>query len=138
MERRKKVTLIAGGAVVLCAALGLIIFLTVVKEQPDEPAAPPLTSARAEQLGADISSGDTTRVRQALAVPEGAKLDPAAPGALAKLKIQLDTASFRPIDAQTATVSGTVSEADGPSQPARFTLVLADGQWRLVSAGPPS
>ena len=136
VQQRRRLAIIGGGAALcLAAGVAILIVLNGGPDLPDAATAPPLTSGRAEQLGADVISGDAARVQQALALPEGVTLDPAAVGALAKLKITLDPASFHPVDAQTATLTGTVSDVGGSARPVRFTLVLADGQWRLVSAG---
>src|SRR5204863_1480898 len=95
-------------------------------------AAPPLSAERAATLGADLTSGEPTRVRAALAMPAGQALDPAAVAALAKLRVSIDPATFAVNGARTATVSGTITNADGTATPTVFALVHNPAGWQLV------
>ncbi|MCW2904518.1 MAG: hypothetical protein JWO67_6783 [Streptosporangiaceae bacterium] len=100
--------------------------------------APPLTSQRADKLSSDLAAGSEAPLRDALAVPSGQSLDPAAASQIAALApIRFDAATFHKIDAQNATVIGTVTHPPA-GQPATwtFTLTFAGGAWRVVDGGP--
>jgi len=103
-----------------------------------EPSASPLSSARAATLSEQLTSGKEAQLRDALALPSGQVLEPAAAQQLASLgSISFDLATFMYLDGRTAEVRGKV--ATPPAEMSRdwtFTLLYLGQEWKLVDGRP--
>ncbi len=102
-----------------------------------EPTAGPLSSARATALSERLTSGEEAQLRDALALPSGQALKPAATQQLASLgAISFDLATFTYLDGRTAEVQGAVATPPAGMSPRwTFTLLYA-GEWKLVDGRP--
>jgi hypothetical protein len=128
-------------AVVAIAVLGCAACTSGSSGQPSATrSAPALTAKRADALSSDLAAGNEAPLRDALAVPSGQALDPAAAAQIAALApITLDQKSFSQLDARTGTVTGTVAHPPA-GQPSTWTFQLAyiAGKWRVVDGTPAS
>lgn len=139
-----------GGGIVGIAAISFVVVVPMVRSahstSADDVSAaasstvqiPPLSSAAAASLSAELSSGTESGLRQAMVVPQGQSLDPAAVEQLRAISpISLDVATFHALDASDATVNGTVGHPRA-GQPAAWTfaITLVGGRWKLVDAEP--
>jgi hypothetical protein len=148
---RRSVRLVwIGGGIVGVAAIAFVVVVPLVRSAHSTSAdgvgaaassavhVPPLSSAAAASLSAELSSGTESGLRQAMVVPRGQALDPAAIGQLRAIgPISLEAATFQALDATDATVNGTVGHPPA-GQPATwtFTLTLVGGHWKLVDTEP--
>jgi hypothetical protein len=146
---RRSVRLVwIGGGIAGVAVAAVVVAVPLVNSSHSSPAGahpatssarvPSLSAAAAASLSADLASGTDSGLRQAIVVPQGQVLDPAAVQQLRAISpVSLDVSTFQALDATDATVRGTVSHPPA-GQPAAwtFTLALVDGNWKFVDAEP--
>jgi hypothetical protein len=111
--------------------------MTVVASSP-APVVPPLTTARASELAANLGKGTDDGLRAAIVLPSGQPLDPAVAQQFAALgPITFDLSTFQRLDATSATVVGQVAHPPaGVPGTWTFTLVYVDSTWKLLDARP--
>lgn len=136
--RRARVFWIGAVAAIVAAAV-LVVFLTsgpgpVARTEP--PPAPPLSTADANRLGAEVASGDAAELADALFVPDGQALDPAGVAALAQLHLRVDATTFHrdPYAGDAGTVSAGVTGPDGVTKTWTLTVVYTGSAWRIASS----
>ncbi|GAA3001222.1 hypothetical protein GCM10010483_52740 [Actinokineospora diospyrosa] len=125
-----RVALIAVVAVVLAGVAVAVLLLDgrQVSGSAVPVSAAPLTSDQARGLGADLTSGDESRVRRAVAVSPEQPFDPGFVASLAAAPVELDAATFQVEPDGSAHVSARVGGA-------RWTvwLVAVEGRWLISS-----
>lgn len=91
-------------------------------------AVPPLTGDQARELGADLVSGDESRVREAVAVSPEQPFDPGFVASLTAASVELDATTFR---AEPDGAARVLARVDG----AEWTvwLVAVEGRWLISS-----
>ena len=88
---------------------------------------PAPSAASLAALSGAVSSGSTTTVAEAIAMPAGVSLAPAAVASMQALgPISFDTSTFERMDAQTGTVQATVQ-----GEMWDVVLVAVDGKWKI-------
>jgi hypothetical protein len=100
------------------------------------PTAAALSAERATEISAQLSSGDESRLRQALLVPPDQVLDPGLVPGLQGLQFEFDLSTFEATGPDTGTVRARVTEADGASGTWVLYLFHSDGGWQIVSTAP--
>ena len=105
-----------------------------------EPLATPsvtLSPARADQIDQQMTSGDEAQLRQAVALPSSAPLDPTLLPGLAGLDLDIDVSSYTPTGVDTATVEAAVTDGGGVATTWTLNLVLIDGVgWQVLDTVP--
>jgi hypothetical protein len=93
----------------------------------------PLTPARAQEIAAEMTSGDEAQLRQAVALPPSGALDPALLPGLAGVELDIDPDSYTPTGQSTATVQADVADAAGARSRWVLELLLNDaGTWQVL------
>lgn len=112
-----------------------------VEAAPNLPTAPSaalaLTPERAAELGAQVRSADPVQVRQALALPEDQKLDPALIPALASLKgLTIDPATFKLLGDKVGQATAHVQQQGKAPTTWTLDLLLVDDSWKIAATRP--
>jgi hypothetical protein len=126
--------LAACGVAVVAGAVAAAVLLTRDGAAPGH-AVPALTAERADQLGAQLASGDEAAVRQAIALPPGQDLDPAFVRGLAALRLDIDERTFTETEPGEATVDATATTG-GATNAWTVRMARVDGAWLIVSTAP--
>ena len=146
MRSRWRTAAVLGLAVVVLGALAVVVFL-VMPSRPRAVGMPvsgstphaaaaattPLTEEQALSLATDLTSGDEDRVRSAVAVAPGQKLNAAAVAELESIKsVDFDLTTFRDRGDGTAQVRARIL-LKGAGSATTWAVGLVDdhGTWRI-------
>ncbi|MEU5695920.1 hypothetical protein [Actinosynnema sp. NPDC020468] len=130
------------GILVLAFGFGAAVVGVVVSAEPEPLAGralaapggytPPLTESAAKSLANDLTSGDLTRVRTALAVPVDQPLDDGAvTGLKALAPVLFDVGTFHDDANGTARITAEVG-----GRPWTVRLVSDAGRWKVSGTEP--
>jgi hypothetical protein len=99
--------------------------------------APPLNKQRGDQIARDLDIASADSLRDAIALPAGQVLDPAAGDQLRSLGITLEVSTFHDNGDGTATVTAHLAHP-AAGAPADWTvhLIDEDGQWKISLTEP--
>jgi hypothetical protein len=141
---RRIFVLVAGVvAVAAVAAAAAVIWWSGRSGEPPAEGAPAPTPsvtlgpARATEIAQQMTSGDEAQVRQALVLPTASQLDPQLIPGLAGMRLEMDTDSYTPTGANTATVEARVIDAAGATSTWSIDLLLTeDAAWQVLATVP--
>lgn len=103
------------------------------KSQPTSDATPvEVSSAQVNRLADDLVSGAPARVRQAVEMPAGQRMDPRFVQQLDELTVIFDTSSAVAIGADQVQLAATVTTADGETEQWRVILDQVDGRYLIA------
>lgn len=125
--------LVVGG----CGAPGEDPPATPTPNTPEPATAPtlsvPFDESVATELDADVASGDETRVRDALAIPEGQPLEPGFIEAISAADLTIDPTTLVVVADDYATAHATATGPDGQTATWLVDLVVVDGRWTIAA-----
>ncbi len=145
--RSRRIVVLVAGAVAVAVAVAVaavaVIWWSGRSGEPPAEAAPTptpsvtLSPARATEIAQQMTSGDEAQVRQALVLPTASQLDPQLIPGLAGMRLEMDTASYTPTGADTATVEARLIDAAGATSTWRIDLLLTeDAGWQVLATVP--
>lgn len=137
--RRRRLAWIVSFIVVATAVVGIAAWWFVLREDTAEAGAQPVvgfTDERAQELSGLMTSGDEAQLRQALVLPPDQPLDPTLAASLGGLTLNIDTASYRPTSAKTASVEASATDAAGATTRWALELLLTDVGWQVLHTVP--
>ncbi len=94
-----------------------------------------LSQVDADELAADLVSGDPRSLTSAVVLPDGQGLDPALLGSLQGMNLQIDAGTFTATSPETGEVAAT-STTRGQDQTWSVELLRVDGQWKVLWTAP--
>ncbi len=144
VTRRTALLSVIGVAVVVAVAVAAIVLrpprhrtpAALVVSSPAAPlptapakSAPPLDRGRASRLSSDLGAATLSGLHDAIALPGGQALNPAAAAGLkAQSPVTFDVGTFRDRGDGTATVTAHVTKPPGTWT---VTLIDEDGRWKI-------
>jgi hypothetical protein len=128
---RRTIDIIA--AVVLLVAGSAVWLVATDRLRPHHPR---FSKDLAAQVVTNLTSGDPTRVRQAIAWPRGQAIDLNIVAGLATAQISFDANAFPEGARNGAAIPGALRIANGPSMPYTFYFVELNGRWLFFDGLP--
>jgi hypothetical protein len=141
--RPRRLVLLVAVAILVAAVAGGLLWWFIARDwqaTSDQDAEQPsvtLSAARAEEIAAQMTSGEEVQVRLAVVLPVGQPLDPELVPGLAGLQLDIEPDTYTPTGADTATATATATDGAGAVTTWTLNLLLTDDVgWQVLDTVP--